>query len=553
MKYNKTDYIMLILGTILLLSGILIPLNKSSHVLMCISSSLLILYACLFGVYMIKFKVENESERAQKTKLILTYVQVTELIMAIGGILETYYDGIRGHVFICFDIIMTIIFICNMLVFYKYRSLKKGMHYIIYGFMIAYLLSAFIIESFWIMFACIPIVIACSIMDNMIFIRILYIGINIINVMSAYRQYSLIHSSNDRFEKYGFWILSCASLLLLGYTVCAMRTSGMVKNINDKKYKEMCIKQSETKGLSTEVVNIGKLIKENADKTNRIIIELDEATSSALDIFDDIANGNKTNVTSVEKQTEMSSNIISMINGVRQEVKDAYKTTEESYDGLFKSKKSIDDIKSKSVVITKNNEEVMVAIDKLHQNIKRVKEIIRGIADISEQTNLLSLNASIESARVGDAGKGFAVVASEIRALSDQTAMLTDDINKVIINLEKNAMKVKKAIDEVVLAVNEENSTIDITVEEINEMDTNIKGLGINIDTILEKVENIVEFNKVIEKYTNELATSTEEVVHRTQEAVTLNRDNKEKASKTKDLMDGLINLANQMDKFIHV
>ena len=222
-------------------------------------------------------------------------------------------------------------------------------------------------------------------------------------------------------------------------------------------------------------------------------------------------------------------------------------------DGLNKSKDSFNALKYKSNLIVESNKEVIATINEFVENARKVKNITNGIAEISEQTNLLSLNASIESARAGEAGKGFAVVAGEIRSLADGTSKLTDDIAGIVLMLENNALKAQKVVNEVVKSINEENTTIDETLNDFVNMESNINGLGDNVKNILEKVKNMAEFNTEIVKHIGQLSASSEEVNACTEEALGINKENMSKAIQTKELMDQLLSLAEEIDNYVDI
>lgn len=98
-------------------------------------------------------------------------------------------------------------------------------------------------------------------------------------------------------------------------------------------------------------------------------------------------------------------------------------------------------------------------------------EIIGSIQNITRQTNLLSLNASIEAARAGDAGRGFSVVASEVQLLSNSTKETTEHISERLTNMNDSVKGILAKINQISKSIadeNEEMRTINATVEALH-------------------------------------------------------------------------------------
>ncbi len=133
------------------------------------------------------------------------------------------------------------------------------------------------------------------------------------------------------------------------------------------------------------------------------------------------------------------------------------------------------DLANRISVITKFCENLNDSLATISGFIEIYKETNQDISDIANQTNLLSLNASIESARAGELGRGFAVVADEIRNLSDTTKTLIENNNK---EAAKTIPKLAQSVE-----------MIKTLIEDINQMSDRVAAIAANSEEISSQTE----------------------------------------------------------------
>lgn len=296
----------------------------------------------------------------------------------------------------------------------------------------------------------------------------------------------------------------------------------VVKESND----EIGLIIEKMKELTQSLGSIVGKIRNSSDTMSSNSYELNDTSSQTLaanneisKAVEDVAEGSTGMAASISKINE---NLLEMSN----ETKDINASVDEIKNQMVavqdSSKIMNDKIKSMQDSSHKMDEGISAIskrIETVNTTVDKVSNIVSVIEEISSETNLLSLNASIEAARAGDAGKGFAVVAQEIRVLSDNTNTELENIKQIISSLVEECRYCVQASGTIVEDNAKQKEEIKAVLDEFGSLDEQIQKTAEKADEIEELVTAMIELNDDITKSSNSLtdvsaanAAATEEM-----------------------------------------
>lgn len=296
----------------------------------------------------------------------------------------------------------------------------------------------------------------------------------------------------------------------------------VVKESND----EIGLIIEKMKELTQSLGSIVGKIRTSSDTMSSNSYELNDTSSQTLaanneisKAVEDVAEGSTGMAASISKINENlleMSNETKDINASVDEIKNQTTAVQDSSKIMNDKIKSMQDSSHK---MDEGISAISKRIETVNTTVDKVSNIVSVIEEISSETNLLSLNASIEAARAGDAGKGFAVVAQEIRVLSDNTNTELENIKQIISSLVEECGYCVQASGTIVEDNAKQKEEIKAVLDEFGSLDEQIQKTAEKADEIEELVTAMIELNDDITKSSNSLtdvsaanAAATEEM-----------------------------------------
>ena len=234
------------------------------------------------------------------------------------------------------------------------------------------------------------------------------------------------------------------------------------------------------------------------------IQQLRNITSQGRAINDFSAGINELSATS----TELGRNTEGIVETSRLSIELASKGNE----AVEKSLTSMEDIQT-------TNQGTSEKFSSLVNKVESIAKVLESITSIADKTNLLSVNASIESVKAGEYGKGFGVVASEIRRLADQTVGASQEISAIISDIQKAANEAMMSMEKLGVATQTGLFTVKETGTVFKDLIVSVKNMGPSLEemktAVEQQSENTTRLSEVlqqIQRDAEESKTASEQI-----------------------------------------
>ncbi len=287
--------------------------------------------------------------------------------------------------------------------------------------------------------------------------------------------------------------LVAGALILLTSAIVTRPVNGLVERFRDIASGHGDLTQKVEISSNDELGDLGSLFNSFVAGIRDDVSAVAEQSGSLASASEQLS-GLSQQIASATEETSSQAGMVSaaaeQVSTNVQSVATASEQMSSSIREIAKSATEAARVASDAVVIASDTVQRFGDLMTSGEKIARVVEVIRTIA---EQTNLLALNATIEAARAGEAGKGFGVVAGEVKALANQTAQATEEIEANIGAIRGLTEAAGEAIGQVTETIHRINDIQTVIASAVEEQSATTAEIGQNVAEAARGVDDIAQ------------------------------------------------------------
>ncbi len=254
-------------------------------------------------------------------------------------------------------------------------------------------------------------------------------------------------------------------------------------------------KEDELQVISNFINAFVRKMKNTIKNAQGTTTEIEKLNKAIQSMEQSIADVNK----AIEKNASLGQSVAQGIDHGVEVSKQSQENIQSSRGDLMETSSSVIKLTNELDQTSSYQAELNEDLTNLNKDVSQVREILEIIKDISEQTNLLSLNAAIEAARAGEHGRGFAVVADEVRSLAERT--------------QKSLVDIQATINVVVQGISNASDAMSDSTQRMNELSLEGGKSKQNMENISQAIEKVVKTTEKSTKESIKMANSTKEII----------------------------------------
>ncbi len=489
----------------------------------------------------------NTSNRKRVTTLqrnnrlaTITHTSSVTILMVLWGIQCSH--GLRS-----WGLFVLALFLGYVPIIIEYAALHKDpdtklvKHSVAIGYAIFFTYTLFLSQNHQIFLFVLPMILVISVFGDVRYCILSNLGILIELIIMV-----IIGSKTGR---YTYTNVDTGIVQIIAITMFAADSFYTTRTLNrnlDSRLKRINDSKEHAEKLVNNLSDLSSHINAEISSIYDSIDKLNISTKQTQEAMVEVTAGANETAIAVQDQTAQTQAIQEKVDHVDTASQAISSNMQQTIEVVETGSSAMDALVQLVGISVANSEQAAGKLATLNHYMEEMNTIVELIDDITSQTSLLALNASIEAARAGDAGRGFAVVASEITGMADRTKDATVQITELIDNVTLAIREVVDVIQQMIEGINEEKESVQNTAKNLATIRQNSLSIQNSIHDLTQDTTDLHDSNQLISDSVQTISAVSEELTAHASETMEAESSNAQILVSISEKMHALIEFINQ-------